>query len=719
MITDIVQRLNTNHKVQCSKDKKDKSYLLHNSYECCKFAGNNSLINMSEPIDILEDRLLRDEPGLLEVLLVDHTTQKNIFWATDSYVDEGEGYGWYDSIMVSAITGEHGSLIMPRAMKTRDEQQRRSRQMAEVFTPAWLVKKMNDTIDDEWNHAQNGRKDEMEAWQRYVLTTVLEITCGEAPFLTSRYDTVTAEAIPIDQRIGLLDRKLKRVNEEASDEEWTRWALLALSHVYGYEWQGDNLLLAREALLATFVEYHEQRFGCRPTKDIIRKAAEIIAWNVWQMDGLKAVVPASCHDEKRVEAGLFETIETTTPCQGCAKDDVLQHNGQQCKLRRWLPSTTETPDYFECKYTDFIIKKYKTHHKTKWLMRFDFVIGNPPYQDETVGGNTSFAPQIYHVFLDASYKVSDRVELIHPARFLFDAGSTPKDWNRKMLQDKSFKVLEFYPNVASVFPGIELTGGVVISYHDTTKDFGAIGVFAAYEELNSILRKVNNSLEFKSMEDIVVTRTIYRLTDKLHEDFPEAKGQLSKGHAYDMSSNIFDVLPQVFYREKPCDNNEYIRMLGRKEGKREYMFIRRDYVNTSRICNVDKYKVVISKADGAAGTIGKPIPARVIGKSLVECPEEGTTESFISIGAFDTEEEALSCQQYITTKFARTLISILKVTQEINPSKFKYVPLQDFTSSSDIDWSQSIHSIDLQLYDKYGLTEDERNFIETHVKEMD
>lgn len=692
---------------------------MHNSYECCKFAGNNSLINMSEPIDILEDRLLRNEPGLLEVLLVDHTTQKNIFWATDSYVDEGEGYGWYDSITVSAITGEHGSIIMPRAMKTRDEQQRRSRQMAEVFTPAWLVKKMNDTIDDEWNHAQNGRKNKMEAWQHYVLTTVLEITCGEAPFLTSRYDTVTAEAIPIDQRVGLLDRKLKRVNEEATDQEWTRWALLALGHVYGYEWQGDNLLLAREALLATFVEYHEQRFGCRPAKDVVRKAAEIITWNVWQMDGLKAVVPASCHDEKRVEAGLFETIETTTPCQGCAKDDVLQHNGQQCKLRRWLPSTTETPDYFECKYTDFIIKKYKTHHKTKWLMRFDFVIGNPPYQDETVGGNTSFAPQIYHVFLDASYKVSDRVELIHPARFLFDAGSTPKDWNRKMLQDKSFKVLEFYPNVASVFPGIELTGGVVISYHDTTKDFGAIGVFAAYEELNSILRKVNNSLEFKSMEDIVVTRTIYRLTDKLHEDFPEAKGQLSKGHAYDMSSNIFDVLPQVFYREKPCDNNEYIRMLGRKEGKREYMFIRRDYVNTSRICNVDKYKVVISKADGAAGTIGKPIPARVIGKSLVECPEEGTTESFISIGAFDTEEEALSCQQYITTKFARTLISILKVTQEINPSKFKYVPLQDFTSSSDIDWSQSIHSIDLQLYDKYGLTEDERNFIETHVKEMD
>lgn len=164
---------------------------------------------MSEPIDILEDRLLRDELGLLEVLLVDHSTQKNIFWATDSYVAEGDGYGWHDSITVSAITGKHGSIIMPRALKTRDEQLRRSRQMAEVFTPAWLVKKMNDAIDDEWNRALDRLEGEMESWQRYVLTTELEISCGEAPFLTSRYDTVTAEPIPIDERVGLLDRKLK------------------------------------------------------------------------------------------------------------------------------------------------------------------------------------------------------------------------------------------------------------------------------------------------------------------------------------------------------------------------------------------------------------------------------------------------------------------------------------------------------------------------------
>ena len=666
---------------------------------------------MSEPIDILEDRLLRDEPGLLEVLLVDHTTQKNIFWATDSYVDEGEGYGWYDSIMVSAITGEHGSLIMPRAMKTRDEQQRRSRQMAEVFTPAWLVKKMNDTIDDEWNHAQNGRKDEMEAWQRYVLTTVLEITCGEAPFLTSRYDTVTAEAIPIDQRIGLLDRKLKRVNEEASDEEWTRWALLALSHVYGYEWQGDNLLLAREALLATFVEYHEQRFGCRPTKDIIRKAAEIIAWNVWQMDGLKAVVPASCHDEKRVEAGLFETIETTTPCQGCAKDDVLQHNGQQCKLRRWLPSTTETPDYFECKYTDFIIKKYKTHHKTKWLMRFDFVIGNPPYQQEKEDNGRQ--PPVYDKFMESTYQVSDRVLLITPARFLFNAGQTQKEWNKKMLSDPHLKVLMYEQDSSKVFPNTDIKGGVVVTYRNSNTNFGEIGSFTTYNELNSITKKIesNNSFSKGAFANLISSRGMYRFTNDFFEENPKILTGRSKGTGNMITSNSFDLFPDIFTIDKPESREEYIQVFGRVRNQRVYRWIKKRYVITNDF--LEKYNVIVPEANGT-GAIGEVLSTPLIGAPLI-----GVTDTFISIGKFDKETCAKACLKYVKTKFARTMLGILKATQHNPKSTWEYVPLQDFTSSSDIDWSRSVHEIDLQLYNKYGLTKDERNFIETHVKEMD
>ena len=94
---------------------------------------------MPQPTDILENKLLQEEPGLLDILLFDHTTQKNIFWATNSYADNGKGYEWHNEITVASITGQHGTLIMPRAMKSRDEQQRRSKQMAEVFTPSWIV----------------------------------------------------------------------------------------------------------------------------------------------------------------------------------------------------------------------------------------------------------------------------------------------------------------------------------------------------------------------------------------------------------------------------------------------------------------------------------------------------------------------------------------------------------------------------------------------------
>jgi eco57I restriction endonuclease len=659
---------------------------------------------MSEPIDILEDRLLHDEPGLLEVLLVDHSTQKNIFWATDSYLAEGEGYGWHDCITVSAITGKHGSIIMPRALKSRDEQQRRSRQMAEVFTPAWLVKKMNDVIDEEGSHAQDELEGEYEPWQRYVLTMELEITCGEAPFLTSRYDSVTAEPIPVEERVGLLDRKLQRVNKFATDAEWTRWALLALANVYGYEWQGDNLLLAREALLATFVEYHEYRFGCRPASETIRKAAEIIAWNVWQMDGLKAVVPASCHDEKRVDAGLFETIETITPCPGCAKDDVLAHNGQRCRLRRWLPSATDIPDYFECNYTDFITKKYKTYHKTKRLMRFDFVVGNPPYQQEKEDNGRQ--PPVYDRFMDATYNVSDKVLLITPARFLFNAGQTQKEWNKKMLSDSKLKVLMYEQDSSKVFPNTDIKGGIAITYRSKEDEFGAIGVFTPIPELNNILHKVKEKTD-KSLAEIIYAPTKFDL-DTLYKDHPDFKS-LIKADGKDklLRTNIFERL-SVFHSSKEDDD---IAVIGLISAKRTWRYIKRCYIDDSNE-QLNKWKVLLPKSNGS-GTLGELLSTPLIAKPL-----EGYTQTFIGIGAFETEEEAQAAYKYVVSKFARTMLGVLKITQDNPPEKWKYVPLQDFSSSSDIDWSQSIQSIDSQLYDKYGLSEEERNFIETHVKEM-
>ena len=349
-------------------------------------------------------------------------------------------------------------------------------------------------------------------------------------------------------------------------------------------------------------------------------------------------------------------------------------------------------------------------------MKFDFIIGNPPYQDETIGENDTYAPQIYNKFMDESYKVANVVELVHPGRFLFDAGSTPKAWNRKMLNDPHFKILFYEPDTRKIFPNTQITGGIAISYYDSTRNFGPIGVFTPFFELNSILHKVIDHDTFKSMEPIVVSRTVYRLTDRLHEDYPDAISQLSKGHAYDMSSNIFDRLPQVFYDECPEDGYFYVKMLGRKNNERTYKFIRRDYVKN--VHNLDKYKIVLARADGAAGTIGNPVPARVLGTAVIETPGTGTTESFLSIGAFDNAAIASNALEYVKTKFARTLVSVLKTTQDITPDKWKYVPLQDFNPASDIDWAKSIHEIDQQLYAKYGLDQSEIDFIESHVKEM-
>ena len=343
-------------------------------------------------------------------------------------------------------------------------------------------------------------------------------------------------------------------------------------------------------------------------------------------------------------------------------------------------------------------------------MKFDYVIGNPPYQDETLGDNKGFAPPVYNKFLDASYEIADKVEMIHPARFLFNAGSTPKAWNEKMLSDPHFKVLHYEADASSIFPNTDIKGGVVVSYRDSCSDFGAIGVFTKYAKLNAILHKVTETADFISLSNIVVTRTAYRLTDKMHEDHPEAIGQLSKGHAYDMATNIFDRLPQIFFDAKPTDGNDYIRILGRTNNERAYKYVRRDYVN--KVKNLDKFKRFIPKANGI-GAFGE-----VISSPITATPGVGSTETFLSIGILDSEYEMDAALKYIKTKFARALLGVLKTTQDITPDKWKYVPLQDFTAHSDIDWSKSVAEIDRQLYRKYDLTADEIEFIETHVKEM-
>ena len=252
-------------------------------------------------------------------LLKDHTTQQNIYWATDSYADRGEGYQFKDAIIADSITGDNGMIIRPRSVKSKDEQTKRSKDMAEVFTPSWVCNAQNNLIDDAWfgkqgvfnaespEHTWKATTGKIEfpegkTWKDYVRDTRLEITCGEAPYLVSRYDTVSGMPIELAERIGLLDRKLRVVSENTETTgEFLDWCQEAYKNTYGYEWQGDNLLLAREALLFTFLDYYRAKFGEEPLLKSIQYIAYIISWNVWQMDGLKFCPPG----EEPCEGDLF------------------------------------------------------------------------------------------------------------------------------------------------------------------------------------------------------------------------------------------------------------------------------------------------------------------------------------------------------------------------------------------------------------------------------
>ena len=308
-------------------------------------------------IDILENEIFKISPDLLTLLLTDHTTKGSIFWGTDDYSDRGKGYQYYDQITIESITGVNGNVIIPRAVKSRKQQQQRSREMAEVFTPSWICNKQNNLVDNAWFGRENVFNTEVDnpdgthswkvntdkitfpkgkTWKDYVKENRLEITCGEAPYLVSRYDAVMGEPITLERRIGLLDRKLRVVSENTTTtSEWLKAAQSAYMSIYGFEWQGDNLVLAREALLYTFIDYYRAKFGKDPQRKSLLYIAYIISWNIWQMDGLKGVIPNSCGERRIVVYDLFGEDETTSHCEGCKSGDIQKHNGIYALIKDW------------------------------------------------------------------------------------------------------------------------------------------------------------------------------------------------------------------------------------------------------------------------------------------------------------------------------------------------------------------------------------------------
>ena len=356
----------------------------------------------------------------------------------------------------------------------------------------------------------------------------------------------------------------------------------------------------------------------------------------------------------------------------------------------------------------------KVHDLAGDNMKFNAVVGNPPYQIVNKGNGNGSEP-IYHLFIDIAKKLGDIATLIHPARFLFNVGKTPKEWNQNMLNDPHFKIIDYWVDSSFIFPGVEINGGIAVSLWNKNISYGKIGFFSAFKELHSILAKVSSKNEM-SFSTIVGPRELYSLTNRLYDENPSMDGRQSKGHKYSLGANIFNVFPELFYNEKPQDGKDYLQVYGRFENQRCYKWVRASYITNAD--NLAKYKVLISKADGAAGKIGSPIPARILGKMEIAKPNVVYTDTFIGIGCFTTFVEAESCNKYIMSKFARTMLGTIKVTQDNSKELWTNVPLQDFTSNSDINWNKSIPEIDKQLYVKYHLTDDEISFIEKMIKSM-
>lgn len=294
---------------------------------------------MNSQIDVLENHL-RQRGRLLDILLLDRTTKKNIIWATDSYEKKyGKLYAPKKQILPDLVTGEYGLLIQPRAAKSREEQRQRTKDKAEVFTPLKTIKQMNDLVD-----SAIGKPLTASTWQAYVKEPKLEITCGEAPFIVSRYNptAVTGRLIKLENRVGFLDRKLRVVSEYCdTPRQWLHWAREAFKASYGYEWQGDNVLLARENLLYSLKDYYYAKFGKKISLKTLESFAEIISWNIFQMDGLRYVAPMSCKHETKIIVGdhtLFgkePDIVEKNECEGCKFNRPDKHNGRYVKVIDW------------------------------------------------------------------------------------------------------------------------------------------------------------------------------------------------------------------------------------------------------------------------------------------------------------------------------------------------------------------------------------------------
>lgn len=639
----------------------------------------------------------------MNILLKDRTTNKNIIFATDEYNNIN-----FMTPITKKIISSDSIDIRPRVEKSLEEQNKRTRKKAEVFTPSWLCNKMNNHCDTEWFgyedvfniEKENGWINtndkiyfpEGKSWKDYVISKRLEITCGEAPYLVSRYDTVTGQIIPIEKRMGILDRKLRVINENVETRKvWNQWVYRAFESVYGYEYRGDNLLIARINLLETFCEYMRNRWNEEPSDSELKRIANIISWNLWQMDGIHGVIP--------YKGDILKNEDENN--ESCQLDMFNMIYGIDESEKEDLKEVLETID---CKIYDWCDKKVIIckNMREELNMKFDFIIGNPPYQEDTLGAGRQAKP-VYNLFFNQAKKLNpESISMIMPSRW-FSGGMGLKPFREEMMNDQSLKVIYDYTNAKDCFPDNSISGGV--NYILWKRDYKGNCRFV------NITNGVKTELERALNEFPVLVRynlainIIHKINDKTKSYISEITSSLMP---FGLSTNYRGRMDRNKNDNIALHSSNNITYISKSEIDKGYEYL-------------DKYKVLVSKTSAEhAGEPSKDGKFRVIPSSMkVIGPNEICTHSYFLIGATLDKYEAENIYKYMKTQLVRFLMLMAISGFGLSKNVLIFVPIQDFSSLSDIYWSKSIKDIDKQLYKKYNLSDEEIEFIETNVKEME
>lgn len=658
-------------------------------------------------IDVLEQDILDVSPFLLDLLLQDKTTGRNIVWATDDYIANGSEYAAEKEILPALITGANTKIIQPRIAKDKEAQRNRTRKSAEVFTPSWICRLMNDLCDEEWFGRKNvfniptgddrdwtptaspvefeQGKGKTPAWTRYVDSKRLEITCGEAPYLVSRYDTTTGEFLPIEKRIGVLDRKLRIVGENTESEtEWFVWVRRAYESTYGYEFQGDNLLLARENLLFTFEDYYTAKFKKPAPLILLKQIANIIAWNIWQMDGLKDSVPFCAEQSPQLD--LFA--------------DTASFAGQTaCQIKDWRSKK---------------ILKFK-ELKGINTMKFDFVIGNPPYQEETAIKETSNGQKrrksIFQYLQIEADKISNIGSvLIYPAiRWIHRSGKGMEEFGINQINDSHLENLIVYADAKEVFKDSDIADGISIVAKGKNKSETEFKYTYNYKGEKFISTQIapgeemlpihpNDSMPIKKISDFVKSNNLNYLFDSI----------LSQ-KLFGIESDFVEENPQkvkLLTPDTKIDYRKKIKLLTNdkagKGGRSTWFLVDRDSIPSNSEL-IDEWQVVVSSAN--AGGQKRDNQLEIIDN------HSAFGRSRVALKSFKTEEEAKNFYNYVKSYIIRYAFLM---TDENLTSLAKRVPdiLNYKTNNELIDFKKDI---DEQLCRLIGLTNDEFRYIVNRV----